>query len=170
MEALSQQIFNTENIIKIIDSDGSYDLLNELYPYRQYFDDNEILDFKDKIDDKITEYNWCLSKSLFKETSSFKFILNKFIYNDSILISIIITRLYPESIDDDYDQIIGLFTNDNIIILGVLMGHPKIETNDIVYNNSDGSGPDIIDDINNPHSLSKNLVKYYNAFLKDEFH
>ena len=35
------------------------------------------------------------------------------------------------------------------------MGHPKIETN--VYNNSDGSGPDIIDDINNPHSLSKNL-------------
>ena len=32
MEALSQQIFNTENIIKIIDSDGSYDLLNELYP------------------------------------------------------------------------------------------------------------------------------------------
>lgn len=37
------------------------------------------------------------------------------------------------------------------------MGHPKIETNDIVYNNSDGSGPDIIDDINNPHSLSKNL-------------
>lgn len=47
-----------------------------------------------------------------------KVYLNKFIYNDSILISIIITRLYPESIDDDYDQMIGLFTNDNIIING----------------------------------------------------
>ena len=149
--------------------DGDYDILN--FPNRKYFVDNEILDYKNTADlNKINDYDWKLSKSIYKELSKLKYTMNKFVVNNNILIAIRINQAYTEEYDDDCDEIIGLFTPDYNIIISNIMGHPKIETNDFIYCNSDGSGPDIIDDINDAKQLSNHLIKYYHEFINDNYH
>jgi len=179
---LSDEIFNVENIIKLIDTDGDYDLLNKLYPNRKSFCDDEIMDYEDP-NLKFKEYNWdfidnkyekcSIQKEICKFTliTKFEFTLNKFKFDDNVLIAVKITRLHDNSSHDDNDEIIGLLTPNHVIIVSSLMGHPKIETNDMIYYNSDGSFFDeLIEDINDPEGLTRNLFKYYKKFLNDEYH
>jgi len=50
------------------------------------------------------------------------------------------------------------------------MSHPYVETDYMTYSNSDGSGPNIIEDFDDPQSLIGNLIKYYGEFLNNEHH
>jgi len=171
---LLTQIFNVKNILRIINAEGELFFLDTIYPNRQSFGDDEILNFKHQISDlnKIKKYNWFQIESI-KESiivddyNPLVFELNKYKSNDNILIGIKITDSKETW---RVDEFIALFTLNDIVIIGVLSGHPRVETTTMTYDNSDGSGPHIIDDINNPVNLSNNLIKYYNAFLKDQYH
>jgi hypothetical protein len=74
--------------------------------------------------------------------------------------------------EDMYGQFLILITETEYVVVGVYEGHPFIETKHVIYDNSDGSGPDLFEDIKKiePKLLASNLIRYYNEFLNDEYH
>jgi hypothetical protein len=61
-------------------------------------------------------------------------------------------------------------TNDYVFV-GCIGSHPFVHTSKFNYGNSDGSGPSIFEsDIYNANDIHKILVKYYNAFLDNDYH
>lgn len=74
--------------------------------------------------------------------------------------------------EDMYGQFLILITDSEYVVVGVYEGHPFIETKHVIYGNSDGSGPDLFDDIDKIDAklLASNLIRYYNEFLNDEYH
>lgn len=71
--------------------------------------------------------------------------------------------------EDMYGQFLILITDTEYVVVGVYEGHPFIETKHVIYENSDGSGPDLFDKIE-AKLLASNLIRYYNEFLNDEYH
>lgn len=146
-----------ETIINVIENYG-YFLKNK----RKYYADEKVKNYINPI--MFKTYQWKLLKTNHKETS-YKITLNTFISNDCILKACYVIDEY-----DDYHEFIGLFTPEYTVIVSVVSGHPRVETTDIIYENSDGSGPDIITDINNPILLMDDLIKYYHEFLNNDYH
>jgi hypothetical protein len=149
MEDLVNKILSIENIEKLIDLDGNYELLQS---EKIYYCDCEILNYKNTIDLNLN-FDW--------QPITINNHLITFKANDCILAA------YNN--EDEDCQFISLFTPDYIVIVSVIMGHPGIETSYIVYSNSDGSGPDLIDGMD-AESLSTNLCQYYKEFLNDAYH
>lgn len=69
-------------------------------------------------------------------------------------------------------ELIGLMdmTTTKYVVLGCRFSHPFVHTNDFSYNNSDGSGPEIITKVT-PKNLITCLQKYYEGFCgANSFH
>ncbi len=71
-------------------------------------------------------------------------------------------------------QMLGLFDTENnkFIFCGNIGMHPYIITNNFIYDNSDGSGPDISKMINceDSDTIISRLNKYFTKFCKDLYH
>lgn len=145
---------NLFNIVSLLVSEES---LNNETPY---YCDADIKHFKNTIDlDNLINYKWIKNQT--KVFNQYKSVTYK--YNDLLLSGI-------ECEDDDYHQFLIFICPQHYIIVGVIAAHPMIETSYVRYENSDGSGPDLFDHLNDPKVLVKNLIKYYHEFLNDEYH
>jgi hypothetical protein len=77
---------------------------------------------------------------------------------------------------DSYSGItmLGLICTETneYVFLGCLCGHPYLATNEFTYDNSDGSGPSLIEEIKkyDVQILLKYLKKYYKEFILDKYH
>jgi len=78
----------------------------------------------------------------------------------------------------DYDDGVTMFgvvdtVTDQYVFLGSSHAHPFISTNNYVYGNSDGSGPNIHGDMNNVFTTDNifcYMLKYYKEFTDDHYH
>jgi hypothetical protein len=69
-------------------------------------------------------------------------------------------------------EFLGIFDGilNKYVIVGCCTGHPFVITDEFIYNNSDGSGADIIPKNDNPEEIIKQLYKYYKNFCQDSYH
>lgn len=56
------------------------------------------------------------------------------------------------------------------IIVGVVGEHPMIESSTFTYVNSDGSGPKLFNEMNDPRKLAESLIKFYDDFSENRYH
>ena len=64
-------------------------------------------------------------------------------------------------------------TNARYIVLGDSGSHPFMVTNNFIYGNSDGSGPDITQEMNDDYTAGNILAmmtKYFKEFASDDYH
>jgi len=135
---------------------------------RPHFVDDEIEKFNDVIDDlnEISQYNWIKTDEKYDNKLLPFFHSVTYRADDYKLMGV--ECKYNDSPDDA--KFIALITPKYFIIIGVVGEHPMIETTYMSYANSDGSGPDIFDKLDNPKKLAQNLIKYYHKFINDEYH
>lgn len=136
---------------------------------RPSYTDCEILKFSNPIKDlkSILDYEWLKSETKYNKKLNFMSVTYQSTKDNIKLMAV-------KSIDDDDDggQILLLIRPNDFIIVSVIYGHPYIETPYFLYDNTDGSGPDMFNktDMENPKILTQKLITYYNDFLADKYH
>lgn len=145
----------------------THNVLNDKVPS---YCDREIKTFKDPIKnlESILNYKWVKTQELLSLEPFSEYHSVTYECNDIKLIGI------DCEYEEEYNHFLILQSPHKIefeyIIVGVVIGHPIVETNYVSYDNSDGSGPDLFEDLNDPVILAKNLVYYYHEFLNDHYH
>ena len=76
--------------------------------------------------------------------------------------------------DHGYDdcEFIGYIKNDFFLLMPMHCGHPEIVTNNFLYSNSDGSGPDIFNDseILTSHKMIDRIKELFCEFTSNMYH
>ncbi len=137
-------------------------------PDRPCFCDSEINGFMDPISDleSILTYDWIKTNEITKCESLPQFHSIRYSSNETQLT--VISAQYDDLPDDA--QFLVLTRPNDFVILGVVGSHPMIESSHFIYCNSDGSGPNILGDMNNPQKLAHNLIFYYREFINNRYH
>lgn len=132
-----------------------------------YYCDAEIKNFINFIDLKdILNYNWAKTETVIEQNNLETYKSVTYCYN-----TINLTAIESEY-DMEYHQFLILKTPLYYVIVAVVYAHPIIQSSNLYYKNSDASGPDLFTDkdFDYPNLLTKHLIKYYQAFLNDEYH
>lgn len=158
-------------------NDGPENYITNIEP-RTWCADDDIISYSgsDPIGsdlEGIVNYEWEFVEQIRDAESHTKYRSLTYKYGDDVLIAV----------DAEYDdlpedaQILCFITEDYFVIVEVVGRHPYIETPYLIYDNSDGSGPDILYNKDghlfnnpNPKTIAKNLVKYYKSFMNNEYH
>ena len=80
--------------------------------------------------------------------------------------------------EDLYQKTIQMFglidtETDEYVFVGCLDAHPFVRTNKFLYDNSDGSGPELDEELEQDYSaenLLETMQKFYGDFCKNKFH
>lgn len=133
------------------------------------FCDCEILDYRDPFPDlrQILKVKWVKEWKNF--TNNVKHITYKSDNGDKLIVY--------KDIDDQDLRYLMLITSDFYLIVVEYEGHPGIDSNLFNYGNSDGSGPDLLNDTSTNEAEFRDgnfaimtLLQYYYEFLCDTYH
>lgn len=130
---------------------------------RNYCCDNEILEHK-------IEYgvDYLLDKDWYRIKTHQSLCLMYQVYTHGY--GPILITMRGEYAEGDSIEAIILIEEDHFIVVGVIGSHPFLETPDIVYSNSDGSGPNMFYEDDKGKDVARKLVKYYKAFMENKYH
>lgn len=146
---------------------------------RKEFCDDEIKGYKDPVAKKLLNNKWRkqFDKWNKTETNITKGSENSDIQKiKAVLFECDNNKLMV--IDAEYKElpdnicIFVLITDVLFVVVGVIGAHPMVETNNMTYGNSDGSGPEIIKDeyFEDGDEALDALIYWYFEFTADKYH
>lgn len=165
--------FTIKDLIESYDECNDHDFLN-IKDRRGYCDD-EIMNFGESLEKNIghrSEIKWVSVEPLEEEMKNFeKAEFRKYLFQNCVFENthLIVIKTFEKEYYE-WNEIIIFLTENSFKMVACLGAHPRVETEEFVFYNSDGSGPNLIEDIDDPDKIYEDFVKYYNIFINDGSH